>query len=394
LESEIVKPNTRTGKALRIFASSFLLIIAAIVLIIWLWPNSPPPFTESLKIATPAGVELTQLTSSSVRKQDVAWSPDGKYLAYVKWYDPEIYLIDIGNRTESQLTHWNGWNTGGFGLLEYSDDGSEMFLGTGGGLWAQSIYGGMPQSLIPSVSAPWGNAWVEGYGARFSMDKCAFFAGTYPAELYVIDLDDGNPEMLAGELRDGLYATLDLSPDGTRVVYSAGIIGQSEPGYPNMPLQYMWVINTDGTNQTLISEDPGDNLRWSPDGNKIAFLRDGNLWLINPDGTGEETLTTEGDSICRFEWSPDGNKIAYWSMNSGQYSCNSLWTMDMASHSQECVLDLNDTNVYVKSWRGFAWSPDSRSMAFILAMTWQSDLSSVSEEQQVFMLTLNNSDGS
>jgi len=366
------------------------LIIAAIVLIIWLWPNSPPPFPESLNIATPAGIELTQLTSSHVKKQNVAWSPDGQYVAYVKWYDPEIFLVDIGTQTESQLTHWNGWGNSGLGLHKYSDDGSHIFLYTQGDLWSQPINGSDPQSITSYGFS----LELSGYDARFSKNKAAFFAGIYPDELYVIDVDTGVQTPLAGELEDGLYATLDISPDGNRIVYSAGIMGQSEPGYPNKPLQKMWVINTDGTDQTLISEDPGDNLRWSPDGNKIAFLRDSKLWQINPDGTGEEILTTQGGSICRFEWSPDGSKIAYWSMNSEQYSCPSLWVMNMTSQVQECVLDLKDTGVSAESWSGIAWSPDSRSMAFILSMTWQSDISSASEEEQVFMLTLNSSDDS
>ena len=387
-----MKPNTRTVKAFRILASSFLLIIAAIILIIWAWPSSPPPFMKSFEIATPEGVEITQLTSNSFIKQDIAWSPDGKYLAYVKWYNPEIYSIDVVNQTESQLTHWNGWGNAGLGLLDYSDDGSVLFLGTGGNLWAQSVNGNEPQSLIPSVSAPWGNAWVEGYGARFGKDKCAFFAGTYPTELYVIDLDDGNIDLLVGELADSLYATLDLSPDGSRVVYSAGIIGQSEPEHINIPLRHMWVINTDGTGQMQISDGYGENLRWSPDGNKIAYLYDNKLWQINPDGTETEEISLQGGNILRFEWSPDGNKIAYWASQSNSDYGHSLWILNLENGSQECALDIENVGVYWKKWQGMAWSPDSKSIAFTLSMSWKSDLSSTSEQDQVFMITLNNSE--
>jgi Tol biopolymer transport system component len=237
----------------------------------------------------------------------------------------------------------------------------------------------MPQSLIPSASAPWGDAWVEGYGARFSEDKCAFFAGEYPAELYVIDLDNGNPDLLAGELVDGLYATLDLSPDGNRIVYSAGIVGQHEPDHINIPLRHMWVINTDGTGQVQISEDYGENLRWSPDGSKIAFLRNDELWLIDPDGTGEEKFPTEAYFIHYLEWSPNGNKLAYWSSEMRHSSCTRLWIVDFTDDTQELVFDITNAGVSWATYDGMAWSPDGNSIALIL---------SGAAGEQVFLLKL------
>ena len=383
MDFKTVDYNARKVKIVRIFASSFILIIGAIILIVWLWPSSPPSMTEILKNATPKGVELTQLTSTSVIKADIAWSPDGNCLAYVKWYNPEIYLINIRQKTESQLTHWNGWGNSGLGLLAYSEDGSALFLGTGGGLWSQPVNGSEPQSLTPNGFP----SWFNGYGARFSRDKCALFSGEYPAELHVIDLNTRNQTMLVGGLADSSYATLDISPDGSRVVYSAGIIGQSEPGYPNIPLQHMWVINTDGTGQKQISDTSGGNLRWSPNGSKIAYSYDNKLCQINPDGTNKKESPLQGGSILSFEWSPDGNKIAYWS------SYYALWILNLKDGSQKCILNTEDTGVNWKSWNGMAWSPDSKSIAFVLSISWKSALSSTSEENQVFMVTSNNSEG-
>ncbi len=42
---------------------------------------------------------------------------------------------------------------------------------------------------------------------------------------------------------------------------------------------------------------------------KIVFARAGNLYTINPDGTGEAQLTTSGDAGSP-QWSPDGQRIA------------------------------------------------------------------------------------
>ncbi len=95
----------------------------------------------------------------------------------------------------------------------------------------------------------------------------------------------------------------------------------------------IWMINADGTNPHQISDPPragewgqavlpfGDyDPNFSPEGNKIAFERmvaddtqHGNydIFLINPDGTGETRLTTNSNTQGLPQWSHAGDKIVY-----------------------------------------------------------------------------------
>jgi WD40 repeat protein len=52
--------------------------------------------------------------------------------------------------------------------------------------------------------------------------------------------------------------------------------------------------------------------RWSPDGGRIAFSKNGDIFTMNPDGSGAVNLTNSPD-ITEQEpsWSPDGQYIAY-----------------------------------------------------------------------------------
>jgi hypothetical protein len=44
---------------------------------------------------------------------------------------------------------------------------------------------------------------------------------------------------------------------------------------------------------------------------KLAFVRDGQIWTMNPDGTGEAQLTSGVEPASEPEWSPDGARILY-----------------------------------------------------------------------------------
>ncbi|MBU1045208.1 MAG: Ig-like domain-containing protein [Candidatus Omnitrophica bacterium] len=66
-------------------------------------------------------------------------------------------------------------------------------------------------------------------------------------------------------------------------------------------------------------------LNWSADGLYLAFLRAGQIWIMNQDGKDLRKLTTDG-LACKgnFAWSPGGTKIAF----SGE---KNIWVGDIYS---------------------------------------------------------------
>ena len=69
----------------------------------------------------------------------------------------------------------------------------------------------------------------------------------------------------------------DWSPDGQKIVFYQDT---STKGLR------IFTIRPDGTDRQLVVQDGKDPV-WSPDGRKIAFTRDGHVYTVNSDGTGE-----------------------------------------------------------------------------------------------------------
>lgn len=75
----------------------------------------------------------------------------------------------------------------------------------------------------------------------------------------------------------------------------------------------VWVVNADGTNPRDISELPfggAFSADWSPDGRWIAVGTPGAVLLMAPDGTNRRWLDFGADELYGWAWSPDSSRLA------------------------------------------------------------------------------------
>ncbi len=102
-----------------------------------------------------------------------------------------------------------------------------------------------------------------------------------------------------------------VSPDGTTVAYV-------RHGYDVMkdrPTARIWLVDVDGTGHRPLTDGPGRSPRWSPDGERIAFLAGTDEgvevymhWLAD---NRTARITQLAESPSHLTWSPDGRHLAF-----------------------------------------------------------------------------------
>ena len=105
----------------------------------------------------------------------------------------------------------------------------------------------------------------------------------------------------------GRISGVSASPDGKKIVYQVGYYSVKE----NKGHQILYVSDADGKNkkQLTISAENETDAAWIGNGSKIAFLRDGQLWSMNADGSSRKQLTNSKTDIEGFKFSPDGKHV-------------------------------------------------------------------------------------
>jgi Tol biopolymer transport system component len=224
--------------------------------------------------------------------------------------------------------------------------------------------------------------------------ECSVNVGQGHSNLYVFDTVAGHITTLTNNAN--WNRDVQWSPDGTSIVFSTDRDGESS----------IYKVNPDGRHLTRLAD--GLVPRWSPDGKRIAFIKEDGIYLMNQDGSKATELVNDSTAIeaslvgLNLSWSPNGERIVFSSWRNGdskiyvvntdsgqqvnltrnaEYEALPKWSPDGKSIAflgmHDNMLGLYKTNAdgsnlvgltkatFVGGW--YDWSPDSQSIAFLLA---------------------------
>ena len=100
-----------------------------------------------------------------------------------------------------------------------------------------------------------------------------------------------------------------VSPDGLEILY--GVAYTSIPQNKNN--RELFVMKADGSDnrQLTTTVKSENNARWINEGKEIAYLLDGQIWVMGKDGSNAKQISKYEAGISEFTFSPDGKKILF-----------------------------------------------------------------------------------
>jgi Tol biopolymer transport system component len=197
--------------------------------------------------------------------------------------------------------------------------------------------------------------------------------------IWVMNADGSNPEKIvsAGSTWPGATSPT-WSPDGGKIAFVRAL--------PDLT-QRIHVVNSDGSGLRNL-EIQGYEPKWSPRGDKIAYLRNvgvvdnvivNDIYVMNPDGSGQKNLTHNPAGYYSLSWSPDGSKIAFSGSTGPEFS---------SAFFDIYVMNADGSGIIRFATGTFEaspiWSPDGSRIAFYRAVA-------QTGEQGIFVM---NADGS
>jgi serine/threonine protein kinase/WD40 repeat protein len=144
-------------------------------------------------------------------------------------------------------------------------------------------------------------------------------------------------------------AYFDISKDGTLVYISGGIISHD--------VDVVW-IDRNGNHEPILKSEPVDReIRVSPDGAKLAFCKESDIWVYDMSLKTQIRITSDAAIDAEPIWSSDGRRITF--------ASNRMGTMDIYERSADGTGA--EVRLYGSSEpvRPMSWSPDGKILAFV-----------------------------
>jgi serine/threonine protein kinase len=338
-------------------------VVVALAGLAWFLLHRPPK----------ASPELTQkqltFNSSENAVQSAVVSPDGKYLAYS---DPAGIHVKLLSTSEERVipgpagvpasTYWD--------VASWFPDSTQLLadayeVGGQGSMWTVSVLGQSPRELRERA---------VGFEVSPGGTHIAFCpepgASGRVREIWVMGSQGDNPQKVLALGENDSLDHVHWSPDGQRLAY---IRVQSTPE------RYQASVDTcdlKGANRTVVMPDPDTLLkdfRWLPDG-RILYSRqespisrrDDNLWQIDidthtgaPDGKPRRVTQWAGSYLRGLSASADGKRLA---LLKGVFQAQ-VYLGELAPGETRINPPRRLTNDEASD-QPTAWTPDSKGVLF------------------------------
>lgn len=306
--------------------------------------------------------------------RNINLSPDGKRIVYVeRTHEQEkAFIRDLTGGRAVQLPD------------QEEDRMNPLWLPDSSGILYSSKRNGVYQICITYLSGEiqqLTSGDSDFIVADISSDgsKIFYVTSVEESDLWRAGAEQHKDEHFTFEIKAELWP--DISPDGKMIAFQ-----QADNLSKFYDCSILCVPTRPSADKAVVADSYSDprffirnafDARWSPDGNKIAFLRFTkeiiDLWIADSIGGNERQVSMDGVLVGGltgmpynrskprdYDLSPDGKRAAYLSKKSDNW--NNLCVFSFEDWKEETVA--NDTNAGA-DFNSPLWSPDSQRLAYL-----------------------------
>jgi Tol biopolymer transport system component len=274
--------------------------------------------------------EATMPPDGSIGDMNPAFSPDGKWLAFLRATSSgvsEVYVASVQGGVARRLTFDNrnveslAWTPDGRTIVFASDRRGKSML------WRVPRSGGVPER-VPMVDENASDPVFSRAGWKLAYTQ--FFS-----DANIWRVDPTGREAPVKVISSTQYdSSPEYSPDGSRVAFRSTRSGTNE----------IWVTDAEGRTPVQLTRFGGPLTgcpRWSPDGMRLAFdtRPDGqaDIYVIGSNGGVPRRLTTSPAEDVVPSWSRDGGWVYFASNRTGAWQ---VWRAAAQGGTEEQVTRL------------------------------------------------------